>query len=338
MQINKCLLSKSKKKVVIIGGGVGAATFTKALKNLPITLTTIVSSFDDGGSTGMIRRDYGGWAVGDFRNCLLAASDMPEQVKQSLNHRFGPGQLFGMQAGNVFIKAILNTHLSFTKANGIIHQHFNIQHKVLPISLTDSKIKAVLSGGKTLTGQRAIAEYLSFSEAPIKSIGLTKKSVILPEAKKAILEADYIMLVPGHFFTILLPHLAVSGFARAFKKSKAKKIWFLNLLAHRGQDSYYTLVDYLRWFQKALGQKPFDLAVSSSSLNKKIRQAVIGRFLPIKVIGKDLKYLKKLKINYLQLDLAGLEIRRQHPNDTVARAPVRHDADKILKAASRIIN
>lgn len=316
----------------------GAATFTKALKDLPIKLTTIVSSFDDGGSTGILRRDYGGWAVGDFRNCLLAAADMPEEVKQSLNHRFGQGQLFGMQAGNIFIKAILNTYPSFTKANKIIHQHFNIQHKVLPISLTDSKIKAVLSGGKNLVGQRAIAEYLSFSATPIKAIGLTKKAVIFPEAKRAIMEADLIIFAPGHFFTSLLPHLAVAGFAAAYKKSKAKKIWFLNLLAHRGQDSYYTLVDYLGWFQKTLGQKPFDLVISSKPLNNKIRSAVKDRFLPVSVTAQDLKVLKKLKIQHLQFNLAAGQIRKQQPNDSVSRAPVRHDAGKILKAVCRIIN
>jgi len=55
-----------QKHIVLIGGGVGASTFTKAIKDLPIQLSTIVSTFDDGGSTGAIRRDYRGIALGYF--------------------------------------------------------------------------------------------------------------------------------------------------------------------------------------------------------------------------------------------------------------------------------
>lgn len=69
-------MKMKKKKVVLIGGGVGSSTFTRALLGLPIELTTVVSAFDDGGSTGAIRRDYGGIALGDFRQCVLVSLNL----------------------------------------------------------------------------------------------------------------------------------------------------------------------------------------------------------------------------------------------------------------------
>jgi uncharacterized cofD-like protein len=331
-------MHKAIKKVVIIGGGVGAATVTRALKDLPIQLTTIVSSFDDGGSTGMIRRDYGGWAVGDFRNCLLAASEVPEEIKQSLNHRFGPGQLFGAQAGNVFIKAILNTHKPFAKANKIMHRHFNIRHTILPVSVADSKIVAQLANGNLLEGQNEVAGYLSFSAAPIKAINLTRPAKILPQAARAIKDADVIIFGPGHFFTSLLPHLAVLGFAQAWKQSRAQKILLLNLLAHRGQDSYYTLVDYLKWFSKELGARPFNLIISGLPPAKSILKYISDRFVPVQVVTKDLEYLQKHGIRHLRTNLAGRSLRNQSANDTIQRAPLRHDEDRLKSVLAKIIS
>ena len=331
------LINSQNKKVVVIGGGVGAATVTRALKNLPIDLVTIVSSFDDGGSTGMIRRDYGGWAVGDFRNCLLAASETSEEIKHSLNHRFGPGQLYGAQAGNLFVKAVLNTHKSFLKANKLLHEHFKIKHTVLPVSIADSKISANLANGNSLEGQNQVASYLSFDAAPIKTIQLTRPAKILPQAAKAITQADVIIFGPGHFFTSLLPHLAVLGFAEAWKKTKAKKVLLLNLLAHRGQDSYYTLTDYLKWFAKELGSKPFDVIVSGQPPAKKILKIVSDRFVPVQITEKDLEALQKEKIEHIQENLAGSNLRNQSANDTIQRAPVRHDEEKLRQVLQQII-
>ncbi len=322
---------KFMKNVVIIGGGVGAATMTKSLKDLPIKLTTIVSGFDDGGSTGLIRRDYGGWAVGDFRNCLLAASDLDDEAKQSLSHRFGPGHLHAAQAGNVLVKAFFSSQRNFLKANRLLHKFLQVSHQTLPVSVSDSRVQAKLSGGGVLTGQRAIAEHLSFASAPIKSISLTKPAKILPQAQKAILEADVIIFAPGHFFTSLLPHLSVAGFARAFKRSKAKKLWFLNLLAHRGQDSYYTLADYLKWFQRSLGQRPFDIIISGGKPSAKAAAAVEDRFLPLKITTKDLAVLKKLKIRFKNSSMASSSLRAQAVYDFVRRAPLRHSPEKVRK-------
>lgn len=325
------------KKIVLVGGGVGAAAFTNALSNISSNLTTIVSSFDNGGSTGVIRRDYGGWAVGDFRNCLMASSGLSNSAKEALNFRFGPGQFHGLQVGNTLIKAVLDNAGSFRLAQIVLKELFHNQTEVLPVSVHDGVVTAKLSNGRLLQGQREIAEYLSFSRAPIKKIGLTGNPKLLAQARTAILTADYLFFTPGHFFTSLLPHLSVTGFAESWTKSKAKKIWFVNLLAHRGQDSYYTLVDYLKWFQRRLGQKPFDIIAYNTNMPEKVIGQLQDHFLPIKIPAKDIQKMRDLGIGLSAFDLREERFRHQHPNDPVKRALVRHDPKKILIAVKELL-
>lgn len=325
------------KKIVLVGGGVGAAAFTRALSGLTPKITTIVSSFDNGGSTGIIRRDYGGWAVGDFRNCLIASAGLSDLTKAALNFRFGPGQFQGLQVGNILVKAVLDNVGNFKLARAVLKEIFKNQTEILPISISDSVVIAKLSNGRLLQGQREIAEYLSFSRAPIQKIGLTGNPKILAQAKTSMLKADYLFFAPGHFFTSLLPHLSVQGFAESWARSKAKKVWFVNLLAHRGQDSYYKLVDYLKWFQKGLGQKPFDIIVYNTNMPKKLTKQLQDHFLPIKVCTKDLQILNHLGIKVMGFDLRDKTLQIQHPNDLIKRAPVRHDPNKILSVAKELL-
>ncbi len=57
-------------RVVALGGGHGLGRVMSSLASLGSRLTGIVTTTDNGGSTGRIRRSEGGIAWGDMRNCL----------------------------------------------------------------------------------------------------------------------------------------------------------------------------------------------------------------------------------------------------------------------------
>lgn len=321
----------AKKNIVLIGGGVGSSTFTKALKDLPINLSTIVSAFDDGGATGAIRRDYGGIALGDFRQCIFASIDLHSDILKTINHRFGRGNLYGINVGNLLLKAFLEQHPSERVGVTKLHRMLGLKNSVVPVSYDFAKLCAALANGRTLGDESQIAAYYSFHEAPIKSLSLSKKAELNADAKKAMKTADYLAFVPGNFFTSLLPHLYVKGFRRAWNDSKARKIWFVNLLAHRGQDSFYTIRNYLRWFEKRLGKKPFDLLVINQDVSERIIRSVKDRFEKVKVVKSDIDYLNRSGIRVKFADLLSPGIRKQQENDLVPRAPLRHDIQKVKK-------
>ena len=57
---------------VAIGGGTGLSTLLKGLKNYSSNITAIVTVSDDGGSSGILRKQLGVQPPGDIRNCLAA--------------------------------------------------------------------------------------------------------------------------------------------------------------------------------------------------------------------------------------------------------------------------
>lgn len=57
-------------RVVALGGGHGLGRVMSSLSSLGSRLTGIVTTTDNGGSTGRIRRSEGGIAWGDMRNCI----------------------------------------------------------------------------------------------------------------------------------------------------------------------------------------------------------------------------------------------------------------------------
>ncbi|STP78422.1 transferase with NAD(P)-binding Rossmann-fold domain; UPF0052 family [Escherichia coli] len=66
-------------RVVALGGGHGLGRVLSSLSSLGSRLTGIVTTTDNGGSTGRIRRSEGGIAWGDMRNCLNQLITEPER-------------------------------------------------------------------------------------------------------------------------------------------------------------------------------------------------------------------------------------------------------------------
>lgn len=327
-----------RKRVVLIGGGVGSSTLTKAFQDLPIALSTIVSTFDDGGSSGALRRDYGGIALGDIRQCLLASLNPADSFIHALNYRFGRGSLYGANIGNLLLKAFLNCARDERQGILKLHKLLELRHQIIPVSYDFARLQAELFNGEVLANQNEIASYYSFSEAAIKSLSLRPAVSLSPEAEKAIRRADYLIFAPGHFFTSVLPHLLVQKFSPLWKKSRAQKIWCVNLLAHKGQDSFYDLKDYLRWFEKYLGLKPFDTLIVNHRLPQTVLRQVSARFTPVKITLADKKYLRRRRINLTLANLASTSLRKQQAHDLVPRAPLRHDVQKVKKFFAQFLH
>src|SRR3989338_7834953 len=102
-------ISNGMKKVVTIGGGTGSYVVLRGLKEFPLDITAVVSMFDSGGSSGMLRDEFGVLPPGDVRRCLVALSEgaRAEILRELFNYRFeNGGSLKGHSFGNLFIVAL----------------------------------------------------------------------------------------------------------------------------------------------------------------------------------------------------------------------------------------
>ena len=70
--------------ICTIGGGTGSSVLLRGLKNCSDFLTAIVTVSDDGGSSGILRKELGVLPPGDFRNCVAALSDSESIIKEYL--------------------------------------------------------------------------------------------------------------------------------------------------------------------------------------------------------------------------------------------------------------
>src|SRR5437763_11211761 len=87
--------------VVALGGGHGLFASRSALRRVTRQLTAVVTVADDGGSSGLLRRDFGVLPPGDLRMALAALCGDDAWGKtwsQAVQHRFPAASSLGGHA------------------------------------------------------------------------------------------------------------------------------------------------------------------------------------------------------------------------------------------------
>jgi uncharacterized cofD-like protein len=80
----------------------------------------------------------------------------------------------------------------------------------------------------------------------------------LPDALRALVNADVIVVGPGSLYTSILPNLLVSGVASTISAVNAVRIYVANLMTERGETDCYTLEDHLTAIAEHVGTNLFD--------------------------------------------------------------------------------
>ena len=152
------------KKIIVFGGGSAVPKLTlKPLKERGFKMVGITSMVDNGGSTGVLRRELNVLPPGDIRRHLIALANLSpgEEWKERIwNFRFArnielsPGH-FGHNFANVFIAA-LEKNYGFEKTLDILHNFLNVRGKALPATLDKIQLVAELEDGELVEGEDEI--------------------------------------------------------------------------------------------------------------------------------------------------------------------------------------
>ena len=109
-------------------------------------LTAVVAMSDDGGSSGRLRDELGQLPPGDVRQCLVALADddcASESLRRLFNYRFTAGEgLNGHSFGNLLLSALTDITGSADAAIREASRMLRIRGVVLPVTLTDSALRA----------------------------------------------------------------------------------------------------------------------------------------------------------------------------------------------------
>tara|TARA_B100001115_G_scaffold143936_1_gene111821 strand:- start:413 stop:1807 length:1395 start_codon:yes stop_codon:yes gene_type:complete len=252
--------------IVAIGGGTGLSTLLKGLKNYSSNITAIVTVSDDGGSSGLLRKQLGVQPPGDIRNCLAALSNEEPILTRLFQYRFADGSGFeGHSFGNLFLSALTTITGSLEKAVQASSKVLSVQGQVIPATGTDVMLWAELENGEKIFGESLIGK----SKRPISRIGcLPENPSALPTALDAIKEADLIILGPGSLYTSLLPNLLVPEIVESLLKSDAPKIYISNLMTQPGETDGLDVYQHIKSIEKQL---------SSFGVNSRIFTSILSQ-------------------------------------------------------------
>lgn len=218
----------AQKKVVAIGGGTGLSNLLRVLRELAVDLTAVVAMTDNGGSSGMLRREFGMLPPGDIRNCLSALSQKEAEIGRLLAYRFPEGgTLSGHNVGNILLAAIMQAeNLDFVTATAKLAEILAVSGRVLPATADDVSLCAVLEDGSEICGEAEIAA----DSREIKRLYLVGEACRpLPAVIEAIAEADCIFIGPGSIYSSIISNLLLKGFAGALYNSKARVCYLANM-------------------------------------------------------------------------------------------------------------
>lgn len=266
-------------RVVAIGGGHGLSALLRGLKQHTSNITAIVTVADDGGSSGRLRRELGVLPPGDFRMCIAALASEDSLVAQLFQYRFGGGEgLSGHSFGNLFIAALAELTGSFEKALLESSKVLVTRGRIVPSTLKDVTLCAELrepaieQAGSPINGS---APALVRGESSIGKAGYPIERVWLepndppayPEAVRAILEADLIVMGPGSLFTSVMPNLLVPGIAQALKQAKALRVYVANVATERGETDGFSLSDHVAAIERHIGRGLIDVVIANSRID-----------------------------------------------------------------------
>ncbi len=233
-------------KVVAIGGGTGLSTMLRGLKQYTKNLTAIVTVADDGGGSGMLRREIGMPPPGDIRHCMESLANVEPIMQQLLTYRFKDGSLSGQSFGNLLLAALNGITGSFEEAVEQMSQVLAITGRVLPVTGADVQLEAVFENGSRVVGESSIFSFKKMQDCRIARVSLIpERPAALPSALQAIEDADLILLGPGSLYTSIIPNLLVDGVVEAICRSRALKIYVCNIMTQDGETEGYTAADHV---------------------------------------------------------------------------------------------
>ena len=245
-------------RVVALGGGHGLGRVMSSLSSLGSRLTGIVTTTDNGGSTGRIRRSEGGIAWGDMRNCLNQLIAEPSIASAMFEYRFsGNGELSGHNLGNLMLKALDHLSVRPLEAINLIRNLLKVDAFLIPMSEQPVDLMAIDHEGHEVYGE------VNIDQLPCvpKELMLSPPVPATREAVEAIAEADLILIGPGSFYTSLLPILLLDEMAQALRRTPATMVFIDNLGKEHSPAANLTLADRVGIMEHYVGKRVIDAIV-----------------------------------------------------------------------------
>ena len=254
-------------RIICIGGGTGLFSLLSGLRTnwQEAHLQAVVAMTDSGGSTGRLRDEFGTLPPGDVRQCLVALSDAPEDLRSLMQYRFASGgDLNGHSLGNLILTAGKKIADDEYAAIEMVERILNVRGKVYPVTLDDTHLVAHLADGTMIRGETRIDRPDLAPRAPIERPSFTLPARLFGKTGDAILSSDAIIIGPGDLYTSVLPNLIVGGVPEALARAQArgaKILYVVNTMTKHGETDGYTARAFVRRIAEAISPAKLDAVI-----------------------------------------------------------------------------
>src|SRR5712692_8740644 len=308
--------------IAVVGGGTGLSTLLRGLKSHTNNLTAIVTVFDDGGSSGRLRRELGILPPGDIRDCLVALAESEPLMTRLFEYRFQGGALDGHAFGNLFIASLTGVTGDLESAIKETSKVLNIRGRVLPSAVEDVVLWAEFTDGTTVEGESQITR----AHNRIRRVGLKPADVApLPEVLQTLSDAELIVLGPGSLYTSVIPSLLVRGVADAIRASRALRVYVCNVMTQPGETDGFSASDHVRVLHDLIG--PGVVTHVLVNVQPPRNRALLARYEAesAEPVTPDLEAIAQLGV----VPVGEALIREEHL--------VRHDPHRLAHALLRVV-
>lgn len=319
------------KNFVVIGGGTGTYSVLSGLKKYTNNITAIVTMADSGGSAKKERDEWGLLPSSDIRKSLLALADVSAEdsllLRRLFQYRYSEGKgVTGMTFGNLFLVALTKLLKSQKKAIEKAGKILKIKGRVLPVSLDKIDLVAKYEDGSTVVGEHFIDEPGDGEKPGIVKLTTRPEAYTTQEVKEAIQKSDVIIIGPGGFYTTVIANLVIKGVREAIIKSRAVKIYIMNLMTELGQTYGFTADKYIAKLNDYLPVNTLDFVFIN---NAPIPQKILNLYQKAQTLPVINDLPKNLPFKVIYSDFILKEIVKREKGDRLKRSLIRHDPDKI---------
>lgn len=249
----------------------GLSASLTALRRITGDLTAVVTVADDGGSSGRLRDELGVLPPGDLRKALAALcgdDDWGRTWAEVIQHRFeSKGELHQHAVGNLLIVALWEQLGDHVQALDLVGKLLGAHGRVLPMSAVPLELQASVRGHDpaapedvtTVCGQATVA----LTPGEVQEVHLVPPDPpAVPEAVAAVLDADWVVVGPGSWFSSVIPHLLVPELRDALQETRARRVLSLNLAPQPGETEGFSPQRHLEVLARHAPKLAFDAVLA----------------------------------------------------------------------------
>lgn len=323
-----------KRSIVVVGGGTGTFTVLRGLKEYldRFRVSAVVTMADDGGSNKILRDEFGLLPTSGIRQAIVALSSEEGLLRDLFTYRYYQGTgISGMTFGNLFMAALSDILGSQRKAIAETCELLGVQGRILPVSFADVRLLAKYEDGTEVLGEHLIDEPGdSIGDSRIVQFRTVPSCRIDADARRALIEANLIVLGPGDLYTNTVANLVVGGVVNAILKSKARVVFVMNLMTKYGETYSYAASDFLRDLGRYLPLSRIDSVIVNSDTSfdpKLLASYAKERSFPVRDdLGSSYEAVRVLRKKVL----SHRAIVPQK-GDVIKRSIIRHDSRALAR-------